>query len=424
MAKSITKFLAVVLIIAALCYIALYGIVIGSTQYMQPVKNGIKKGLDIAGGSSITYEAVTGAVITKQQADTVKAVLRKRLDGVGFTEASVSSAQGDKRYIVEIPQVTNPEEAVRLLGNTAELKFVDPDKNLVLSGKDVKEAKSEYQKLSENSAPQHYVSLTLNTEGVAKFAEATKRLSTQAEGKNYIAIMLDEKEISRPRVKSEINSEKCIIEGGFNAESAKELASTIRAGQLPFKLKEVALSSVGATLGDKALQSSLQAALIALILVMIYMMAFYRLPGLIASVALVGYTALLSLLLGIFQINLTLPGMAGIVLTIGVAVDANVVIFERIKDELTLGKTLRAAVDAGFNRAFSAILDSNVTTLIAGFVLMWFGTGPIKGFAITLIMGIITSLFTAVVVSRFLLEQMIGLNIKNVWLYGGKRVSK
>ena len=259
----------------------------------------------------------------------------------------------------------------------------------------------------------------------------TKKAAGRAsEGKNYIAIYMDDVEQSAPYVGAEyastgINSEEVIItlggEGDLGkdvAESTKNLASIINSGRLPFALKDIELRSVGPTLGEQALETSLFAALIGLILVMIFMVVIYRLPGLVADITLIFYTALVVIILAILGINLSLPGIAGIILSIGMAVDANVIIFERIKDELRSGKTLKASIDAGFKRAFTAVLDSNVTTIIAAVVLGIFGTGSIQGFAWTLGIGVVVSLFTAVVVTRFLLKQLVGMNIKSLKAYG------
>ena len=344
-------------------------------------------------------------------------ILRTRLTEQGYTEANVQS-QGDKRFYVEIPSVSDPREAVELLGKTAQLSFTDPDGTVIMTGDDVDTASAKYDRLSETSAPENYVELKLKDSGVEKFSEATGRLAGQAEGQNYIAIMLDDQVVSSPRVQTQITDTTCIISGNFTVESARELAGLIRAGQLPFKLTEVGVSSVGATLGETAFNNSILAAFISLILIMLYMLVFYRLPGLVSAIALAFYTALTVLLLGWFKVNLTLPGIAGIILSMGMAVDANVVIFERIIDELKLGKTLRASVESGFHRAIAAVVDSNVTTVIAAAVLLWLGSGTVKGFAVTLLIGVLVSMFTAIVITKFLLVQLVQLNVKNRKLYG------
>lgn len=422
--KSIIKLTLAILIIAVLAYIAAYGLTIGNFHIPKAL-DGIKKGLDLAGGSVIVFEADTTEAVSEEDMDAVNAVMRNRLDSLGYLEGIVSK-QGDNRVRVEIPSVQNPEDAVELLGATAKLTFRDPDGNIVLNGgEDVKNAKAVYGAVDNNGTQGYYVQLQLTSSGQSKFATATANISTREYGSNYIAIFLDETQISAPLVSETINSSECVITGDFTQDDVKTLAAQIQSGQLPFALKSVEMRSVGAQLGAKALENSLLAGGIGLILVIIFMLIMYRMCGLMADIALVGYVAVVALILSAVGINLTLPGIAGVILTIGTAVDANVVIFERIKEELGLGKTIRAAVDAGFKRAFSAIIDSNITTLIAAAVLYYFGTGTIKGFAITLFIGTIVSMFFAIFVTKFLLKQMIGLNIKNPKLYcavkGGKQ---
>jgi len=425
--KSILKFTLAVLVIAILAYVASFGLTIGNFQIPKALDpdNGIKRGLDLAGGSVIVFEADTEADVSEDDMTAVNAVLRNRLDTQGYYEATVSQ-QGDKRVRVEIPSITNPEEAVALLGATAKLTFRDKDNNVVLEGgTDVKSAKAAYEILDNAGNKGYIVKLELTGDGQKKFAEATEKISAYADNENYIAIYLDENMISAPSVAEKIDSETCIITGDFTNEQAKTLAGQIQSGQLPFALKDIELRSVGPQLGERALENSLLAGGIGILLVALFMIIMYRMCGLIADIALVGYVSIVAIILSVFRINLTLPGIAGIILTIGTAVDANVIIFERIKEELSVGKTLRASVDAGFKRAFSAIVDSNVTTMIAAAVLYVFGTGTIKGFAVTLFIGTIVSMFTAIFVTKFLLRQMIGFNIKNPKLYsavkGGKQ---
>ncbi len=424
--KSIAKFTLAVLVIAILAYIAACGLTIGNYSIPKALdpENGIKRGLDLAGGSVIVFEADTTEDVSEENMAAVKAVLRSRLDIQGYHEA-VLSQQGDKRVRVEIPSITNPEEAVALLGATAKLTFRDYEGNVVLvGGEDVKNAKAVYEQIDNSGAKGYLVQLTLTPEGQKKFAEATARISTLADGNNIIAIYLDEEMISAPRVSETIDSETCVITGDFTQEIATTLAGQIQSGQLPFALKDIELRSVGPQLGEKALDNSLLAGAIGLLLVMIFMLIMYRMCGLIADVALVGYISIVAIILSLFRVNLTLPGIAGVILTIGTAVDANVIIFERIKEELGVGKTLRASVEAGFKRAFSAIVDSNITTLIAAAVLYYFGTGTIKGFAVTLFIGTIVSMFTAIFVTKFLLKQMIGFNLKNPKLYSAAKGGK
>lgn len=427
--KSVGKFLLAVVCIALLVYVALAGIgpvdLFGKTFEIPNVMDetgGVKQGLDLVGGSVIGYEADADKV-TDEEMETVESILRARLDALGHLEATIAR-QGDKRVRIEIPAVSDPESAVAELGAMAELSFVDADGNVILSGKeDIVSASAQFGPTQENSSTQqHYVSIKLSDDAVGKFEEATTRVSGTDyvnAGTNFIAIMLDEEVISSPQVSGPINMADIMITGEFTAEDAKYLAGVINAGKLPFGLTNVELSSVGPTLGEEALSTSLKAGFIGLLLVMLFMLLFYKLPGLMADVALVAYVAIIALVLMACRdwVTLTLPGIAGIILTIGMAVDANIIIFERVREELKTGKTLRSAVDSGFGRAIVAIIDANVTTVIAAVVLYIFGTGTIKGFAITLFVGTVVSLFTAVFVTRFLLRQLVGMNIKNSKLY-------
>lgn len=422
MGKSILSFALVIAFIAGLCCLALFGVNIGSFHIPSVSdQDGIRRGLDLVGGSSIMYEAMPEGDLSADQMKegmaSCVAMLQKRATDNGYTEATVAQV-GDNRILVEIPSINDPEEAVQKLGSTALLEFKDADGNVVLTGSDVAKASPQYVQTTQNGPRQYIVELTFSKEAVGKFSEATRNAAAKTDGKNYISISLDGKEISRPSVQSEINSETCQISGNFDQESVTWLSNMISAGKLPFALKEVQLSSVGPTLGEKALETSVFAGMIGVILVMIFMIIIYRLPGIIACIALSGYVAIVTLFLSIFKVNLSLPGIAGIILGIGMAVDANVIIFERIKDELSLGKTIGASVKSGFNRALTAILDSNITTLIAAVVLKFLGTGPIVGFADTLLISVLVSMFTAVVLSRFLLNSLIGMNIKNVKAYG------
>lgn len=419
MSRSIIKFSAIILVIAALLFVALYGLDFSEDVRFPGVldPDGVVQGLDLKGGSVIVFEAQEENP-TDEQMDTVANMMMTRLEGLGYTEATVTR-QGSKKVRIEIPSMSDPDEAAKTLGATAQLQFVDHEGTVVLTGADVKTANAQYGPLSELGSSEHYVELTLTEEGRTKFAEATGRVAAlSSQSQNYIAIMMDELAVSVPRVNEKIDSENCVISGEFTAESAKALAGNIRSGQLPFSLSQVELRAVSATLGDTALKTSLIAGLIGIILVMLFMLLFYRLPGFLASIALAGYMAIIGIILANLHVNLTLPGIAGIILSIGMAVDANVIIFERIKEELKIGKTVRSAVDAGFNRALSAVIDSNITTIIAAVILIFLGTGTIKGFGITLFIGVVVSMISAIFVTKFLLKQMIGMNVKNLWLYG------
>ena len=414
--KSLTKLLVAVLLIAAVLYISLFGINGTSVTGALKENSGIKQGLDLSGGSVITYQAEVENP-SDEDMGVVISMLRTRLDGLGYTEATITR-QGLDKIRIEIPNVDDPDQAKATIGATAELTFRDKDMNVLLTGSDVKDARQQYGQVSEAGVSEHYIKLTLTPEGKEKFAQATATVSGYGNNENFIAILLDNTVVSMPYVYEKIDSDECIISGSFDAEGSKYLADVIRAGKLPFGLQAAETRVVGATLGEEALKTSLYACLIGILLVMVFMLVIYRLPGFVSCIALCAYVALMAFGLNYFGVNLSLPGIAGIVLGVGMAVDANVIIFERVKDELRNGKTTGAAVDAGFKRAFTSILDANITTLIAAGVLLVFGTGQIKGFAITLMMGIIASMITAILVTRFLLRQTIGLNIRNPRLYG------
>lgn len=429
MKKSILSFVAVLLVIALLCCTAVFGLTVGPIQIPNVLdeENGIRRGLDLVGGSSITFEAQLpdGYNTSNLQSDmnSVQAMMTKRLDSLGYTEATVELV-GDSRIKVDIPAISDPQEAVEVLGATAQLQFLNADGEVILGGSDIKSASAGYGKVSQTSvAEEHYVNVEFTDEAAEKWTEATKLAAQAEDGKNYIKIVMDEETLSSPSVSSEyaetgITGGGCIISGNFDADSARTLAEQINIGQLPFTLEEVSMSAVGPSLGEKALSTSLMAGAIGILLVMIFMIVMYRVPGFIASIALLFYTALDAVILTVAHVNLSLPGIAGIILSIGMAVDANVIIFERIKDELHNGKTVRAAIDSGFSRAWTAIIDSNITTIIAAVVLYFFGSGTVVGFAITFGIGVVLSMFTAVTVTRFLLRRIVEFNIRNPKLYG------
>lgn len=431
MAKGICKVVAVIILTALACYIAVSGLAIGSFK-LGPVfddERGIRKGFDLAGGSVIVYQAsevdengnATPIDATDSQMEVAKKILDGRLTRKGYTEGTVTIK--GSQLEVELPAVKDTKEAIESIGQTAKLTFEEPPAAnedgtetsgaVVFTGDDVKKAERAYGQLSQSSAAEYYVSIEVTDEASQKFYEATQRLTGQS-----IYIKLDNEIISAPRVNEAINSTQFVISGDFDQESAEELAALISDGQLPFNLTVANQRTAGPTLGDNALKAGLMAGLIGLIIVMLFMIIIYRLPGFMASIALVLYTALCFLLYAVLRINLSLPGIAGVILSIGMAVDADVIIFERMKEEFKLGKTLRAATDAGFHRALTSIIDSNVTTLIASVVLYFIGSGPIKGFAITLGAGIVVSMLTAIIVTRFLIKASVEMNIHNRFLYG------
>lgn len=420
MKKKSTLLLVLMVIVAiVLNLVAFIGFDVSGFKYdgVFDENHGIRKGIDLAGGSVITFQA-SKANPSEAEMDIVESIFNARLTGAGYTEARISRGNAGQ-ITVEIPAVTDTDEAASLLGSTAKLTFCDADGNVVLDGAtDIKTAEYKYGQLSETaSGSEAYVQLTLTSDAVSKFAEATKKASQEASGRNYIAIVMDNNIISAPSVSQEINSETCVISGSFTPETAQELANQIKSGQLPFELSVISKETIGAELGGDALPTSLMAAGIGVLIIMLFMIVMYRMSGVLASVAMAIYVGLISLLLGLLRVNLSLSGIAGIITSLGMAVDANVIIFERMKEELKNGKSIKAAVEAGFNKAFSAILDSNITTIISCVVLYLSGIGTIRGFAVTLGLGVVVSMFTAIVVTKFLLKQLVNLNFKNRKLF-------
>ncbi|MBQ7897697.1 MAG: protein translocase subunit SecD [Clostridia bacterium] len=420
MAKNLTKLIAAIVLIALVSYVALCGI--GSFLPGVFDEGAIRKGLDLAGGTLLVYEPDVDDLgsVSDADMDTVVSIMTNRLSNAGYTEATITQMKDDKRIQIEIPEVKDLDEARNLLGNIGELEFVNSKWQVVMTGSDIKSASMQYGQVSEQSlTPEYFVSVSLKPEAVEKFALATEEAAKLvAEEGNYIMIMLDQEIISVPRVSEKLVTEDVVITGDFTKESATYLASVIASGQLPFSLAELRADTVGPTLGEKALETALFAGAIGVLLVMLFMIVYYRLPGIVSAIALIAYVAIEAVVLVVAKVNLSLPGVAGIILSIGMAVDANVIIIERIKEELRVGKGTVSAVKSGFKGAFSSIIDSNITTLIAAAVLWYFGTGTVQGFAITLFIGIVVSMFTAIVVTRFLMNAIVGLGAKKPWLYG------
>lgn len=354
-----------------------------------------------------------GVASWQEKMDSAISMIQQRLDRKGFTEANIYQ-EGQKRIRVEIPGIDDVETAVSEIGQTAKLSFIDIQGNVLVKGEDVVNAKKQAY-TTETGQSQIVVSLEFNEKGKEDFKKATEENIGSP-----ILIMLDDQIISAPTVNTVIPDGKAIIEGGFDVQSAEELASLIRAGSLPFELKILEMNTIGATLGANALKTSIIGGAIGIALVLLFMLLFYKAQGFASSLALCIYILLELIFLNGLNITLTLHGIAGIILSIGMAVDANVIIFERIREELALGRTLKLAIDKGFKRAFPAILDSNITTLIAGCVLYWLGSGPIKGFAQTLMLGIVLSMFTALFVTKIILKAMVNAGIKSPKLYGAK----
>lgn len=376
----------------------------------------IKTGLDLSGGVSITYEAVSDNPSDEEMSDTMNK-LRQRVEQYS-TEAMVSR-QGEKRINIEIPGVTNANEILEELGQPGSLYFVNKDSEVVLSGTDVKHAEGSSYRDETTGKTKYVVSLKMTKEGTKKFAEATK----ENVGKP-IYIVYNNQIISAPTVNSEITDGSAEISGMTSLEEANALASNIRIGGLSLELKEVYSNVVGAQLGQEALKTSLIAGMIGVAIIIVLMIIVFRVSGIAAGWALIVFTLLDLLALNALDVTLTLPGIAGVILTIGMAVDANIIIYTRTKEEIALGVKVPDAIESGFRKAFSAILDGNVTTLIAATVLFVLGSGSVRGFAETLAIGVILSMFSALVVSRIISRAFVGLGIRSEKYYGKKTKRK
>lgn len=442
--RAIIGLIVFVLLLGLFGYTAVYGV--GSDK--SGSASSIKLGLDLAGGVSITYQVVGEENPSAEDMSDTIYKLQQRVENYS-TEAQVYQ-EGSNRINIEIPGVTDANAILEELGKPGSLYFiaqtdsegnqnytggygVDADGNLsvqytlnktmdelladgsiVLTGNQVQSAKAGAQKDSMGNA-EYVVSLELTEDGKQAFADATTKAYQNSES---IAIYYDDEFVSVPNVQAAITDGHAVITGQDTYEEAEQLASTIRIGGLKLELEELRSNVVGAQLGSAAIQSSLLAAAIGFALIVVFMIAVYYVMGFAASLALVMYTELIVILLYAFEVTLTLPGIAGIILSIGMAVDANVIIFARIREELATGKTVQSAIKMGFSKAFSAIFDGNITTLIAAAVLGWMGTGTIKGFAITLALGIVLSMFTALVITKFLLNAFYAIGIQSEKVYG------
>lgn len=404
--KSVLKILGVIFLIILSVYVAYFGV--GEKKVF--AFSHIRLGLDLQGGVSIVYEAEGETPDPSDMAAAV-AMIQVRLDKENYTEAEVA-IEGDRRIRVNIPGVEDPQEAINSIGATALLTFEDIEGNVVLEGKNIKSAVGQLVDMGMGNEPA--VSIKLDDEGTEAF-----KVATEANIGNPIIIKLDGEIISAPTVNDVIRNGESIISGSFTEESARQLANRIEAGSLPFALTPVSSSGVGAKLGMDAFNASLKAGTVGFFVVLIFMIVVYRMSGVVADIALTLYVSLIIIVLSLIKSTLTLPGIAGIILSIGMAVDANVIIFTRIKEEIRAGKSIRSAVDSGFNKALSGIIDGNVTTLIASFVLYFLGSGIIKSFATTLGIGIVLSMFTALVVTRILLRSFVAAGLQNPVLYGG-----
>ena len=415
MKKSLIKLVIVAVLIVVVAFLALHGLQIGK-YVLKPVSSAISLGLDLRGGVSTEYIATDTTMDNYESLleGTVSA-LRTRLTNAGFTEANVA-IQGTDRILVEIPDVDDPEEVARIIGTPAHLEFRDPNGNVVVEGKDIKQAGVQY---ANDEKTLYGVGFELDAAGAKAFENATREFIGQS-----ISIYLDDELISAPTVQTVIAGGSGIIPGSKSESSedsynwARNLTMLIQSGALPMDIAEVETRAISATLGIEAIDGAVIAGIVGLILVLVFMLVMYRLPGVAADMALLIYVLIVFYALAISGAQLTLQGIAGILLGIGMAVDANVVIFERFREELKEGRTPLNAVKFGFRNAGRAVLDSNVTTCIAAIVLWWKGAGTIRGFAITLLIGVLLSMFTMLVITRILLRCLTDFKVTNLKAYG------
>ena len=425
--KDIIALLLIFAFIAVFIYFTIFGLTINNTTYIKSAKE-IRTGLDISGGVAITYQAKVeeGQVITAEDLKTSETVIRKRLEAINIFDANIRIDESTNQILLEIPaDITNtqkdPLEAVKGLDKTAKIEFTDKEGNVLVGGKDIESAKLSETPIDSTGIPTPHVVLTFTEEGRVKFKEATEKLV----GKE-MAVTLDGNEIFAPMVNEVIDSPTAMItvSGSTYAEKkaeATEYALLIDSGALPFSLDVIYKEYVGPFIGGKALEISIYAGIVAFILISIFMIIVYRLPGIVASISLATYTALVIMILVVTGTSLTLPGIAGLILSIGMAVDANVIIFERLKDELRLNVTYKKAFERSFKTAMTAIIDGNVTTFIIALLLYILGIGAIKGFGLILAIGVLVSLFTAVFVTKTILKKLLPLSNKSKFLFGLKK---
>lgn len=396
-----------IIIIAFVAYISVFGLEFNGYR-VKPLGSLVKQGLDLKGGIYV-IEEIQEKNVSSDTVDRTIQLIKERVDKFGVVDPVVVK-DGTNRIRIEIPGMYDQQTALNYIGKTGELKFVAPDNTTtILTGKDIKDA---YVSYDENNQPQ--ITLEMNSAGKTKFSDATKKYVGQK-----ISIYLDDQLLVDPTVDEQITDGTAAITHMQSLDEAKKVAQLIKSGALPVTLKAANVRTIGPSLGSDALSKSILAGIVGISLVMVFMLLYYRLPGLVADIALLVYILLDLITFIVFKATLSLAGISGFLLSIGMAVDANVLIFERIKEEIKTGKTLNAALDAGFHRALSSIIDSNVTTVIAAIVLAMLGSGTVKGFAVTLTIGIIVSMFTAIFVTRFLLTLVMNIKeFKNTKLYG------
>ena len=412
--KGVVIFIVFLAILAGLAYYS-YGILGGTIA--KDRDKGVKLGLDLSGGVSITYQVAGDETPSAEDMSDTVYKLQKRVESYS-TEAEVYKV-GNDRITVEIPGVSDASQILEELGKPGSLEFQTADGNTYMTGDMIANAEAATQKNQKTGASEYVVSLTFTDEGAKIFSEVTS-----ANVGNRLPIVFDDQIVSNPTVQTAITDGKAVITGMSTYEDAENLASTIRIGSLSVQLEELQSEVVGAKLGQDAINTSILAAFIGVLIVIAFMIVAYRIPGLASGIALLIYCGLVLAILHLYNITLTLTGIAGIVLSIGMAVDANVIIFARIREEISNGKNPQQAEQIGFKKALSAVLDSNITTLIAAAVLGIFGSGTVKGFASTLAIGIIVSLFTSLVITRWVLKAFYAMGLKDKKFYGSKKERK
>jgi len=398
--NSTILFLVAILAVGLLAYTGFFGFNNVFGYRVKPFTETINKGLDLQGGISV-LEEIKGDVDNDTVERTIE-MLSMRVNPEGVKETTVQR-EGKNRIRIEIPGEFDSKKVLDTIGKTGKLEFKGPDGNVILTGTDIKDATAY---LDDMGSPT--IGLELKEAGAKKFADATSKFLNQR-----IAIYMDEEMLTNPTVSAIITDGKATITGSETLEEASRQANIIKSGALPVTLEAVEFKTVGATLGANALPLSMKAGAVGISLVLLFMMIYYRTPGLMADIALIFYVVLVLGTFSAVKATLTLSGIAGFLLTVGMAVDANVLIFERIKEELKLGKSVRNAIDTGFNKALSSILDSNITTIIAAIILYYLGSGSVKGFALTLMIGIVLSIFTALTITRFLLKLSVEMGLIN-----------
>ena len=401
--KALAKFLAVIaLIFAAFIY------------FIGPLAQSIKQGLDLQGGTHIVLEAEDAGEnkVTDDAVERARQILERRINEMGLAEPLIQR-EGKKRIIIELPGVKDPDQAIKTIGKTAVMEFKDENGTVHLTGNDLKDAK---EQIGQNK--QFMVAIEFTDEGAKKFAD----LTTMNVGR-HIGIYLDGEQLTNPVVNEPITGGKAVITGSRTLDEAKNLAILLRSGALPVKVNVLEVRTVGPTLGQDSKDKSVTAFAVGIGLIVAFMLVLYRVSGFVATTALLIYVLLLLAVLHFLQATLTLPGIAGIILSMGVAVDANILIFERFKEEVQVGKILRMSMESGFRRALATIVDANMSVMITAAILFVLGSGPVRGFAITLGLGVAISMVTAVFVSRYLLRMLIECNLTNHPFWYGANVS-